>query len=107
MSRDAKTISWRRSGRDKYITTIGGIELRIQRNGPDGWTLAIVAALSTGTSASPVLIQRALSASTDDHTAAQRAALRVAEETLEPIAEAYSDIAEWAMYGGSNGGAVS
>jgi hypothetical protein len=39
----------------------------------------------------------------EDDAAAQAAALRIAEEALEPLAEAYSDIVEWTMYGGDDG----
>ena len=47
MSSDVKAISWRRVNRDMYVASIGGIALRIKRNGSGAWTLAIDAAVST------------------------------------------------------------
>jgi hypothetical protein len=81
-----------------YVAKVAGVDLRIHRHFHEGWTLAIVASRSTETTATPVLLQRALSdVATEDDSAAKDAALRVAEEALQPIADAYSDIAEWLM----------
>lgn len=90
---EPKPITWHTEGPNTFAAQIGKVQLVLMRcpvpsQLNSNWSLTM----------DRLLVGKPMSGiPRDDVRAAQKAALRLAEETLKPYAEAYSDIVEEGM----------